>query len=128
MDGIEITGIRCYGYTGLLPEERVLGQWFEVDLKMSLDLAASGQSDKIEDTLDYRGTIGLVRHLVQKSRFSLLEALAEAIAAAILASDPVAEVQVRLSKLAAPIPDFSGKITVEILRRRDGWQAQDDVG
>jgi dihydroneopterin aldolase len=95
---------------------------------MSLDLAASGKSDKIEDTLDYRGTIGLVRHLVQKSRFSLLEALAEAIAAAILASAPVEEVQVRLSKLAAPIPDFSGKITVAIVRRRDGWQPQDDVG
>lgn len=128
MDGIEITGIRCYGYTGLLPEERVLGQWFEVDLKMSLDLAAPGKTDKIEDTLDYRGTIALVRHLVRKSRFSLLEALAEAIAAAILASAAVEAVQVRLSKLAAPIPDFGGKITVEIVRRRDEWQPQDNVG
>ncbi len=127
MDKIEITGIRCYGYTGFLPEERVLGQWFEVDLKMSLDLAAPGKTDKIEDTLDYRGTIGLVRHLVQKSRFSLLEALAEAIAAAILTSDTVAEVQVRLSKLAAPIPEFGGKITVEIVRRRDEWQPQDNL-
>ena len=128
MDKIEISGIRCYGYTGFLPEERVLGQWFEVDLKMSLDLAAPGKTDKIEDTLDYRGTIGLVRHLVQKSRFSLLEALAEAIAAAILASDAVEEVQVRLSKLAAPIPEFGGKITVEIIRHRDEWQPQDNLG
>ncbi|MDB9512135.1 dihydroneopterin aldolase, partial [Kamptonema animale CS-326] len=26
MDSIQLTGIRCYGYTGYLPEEQVLGQ------------------------------------------------------------------------------------------------------
>ena len=51
MDIIQLTGIRCYGYTGYLPEEQYLGQWFEVDLRMSLDLAIAGQSDAIEDTV-----------------------------------------------------------------------------
>ncbi len=36
MDCIHVTGIRAYGYTGYLPEEQSLGQWFEVDLKLWL--------------------------------------------------------------------------------------------
>jgi dihydroneopterin aldolase len=118
MDCIQLTGIRCYGYTGYLPEEQVLGQRFEVDLTLWLDLAVAGKSDVIEDTLDYRSVISTVQQLVKTSKFALVERLATAIAESILASDSVAQVQVRLSKPAAPIPDFSGKVTIEITRSK----------
>ena len=116
MDCIHLTGIRCYGYTGYLQEEQVLGQWFEVDLTLWLDLAASGESDNIADTLDYRSAIETVQQLVKTSKFALVEKLANAIADAILELAQVQQVQVRLSKLAAPIPDFGGKITIDITR------------
>lgn len=118
MDCIQLTGIRCYGYTGYLPEEQVLGQRFEVDLTLWLDLAVAGKSDVIEDTLDYRSVISTVQQLVKTSKFALIERLATAIAESILASDSVTQVQVRLSKPAAPIPDFSGKVTIEITRSK----------
>ncbi|MBW4649974.1 MAG: dihydroneopterin aldolase [Kastovskya adunca ATA6-11-RM4] len=116
MDFIQLTGIRSYGYTGYLQEEQVLGQWFEVDLTLWLDLSHPGQSDNIEDTLDYRRAIEIVKHLVKTSKFALVEKLASTIAEAILKLDKVQQVQVRLSKPAAPIPDFEGKITLEITR------------
>lgn len=116
MDCIHLTGIRCYGYTGYLQEEQVLGQWFEVDLTLWLDLAPSGESDNIADTLDYRSAIETVQQLVKTSKFALVEKLANAIADAILELAQVQQVQVRLSKLAAPIPDFDGKITIDITR------------
>jgi len=116
MDCIQVTGIRSYGYTGYLQEEQVLGQWFEVDLTMWLDLAAAGQSDDITDTLDYRRAIETVKQLVKTGKFALVEKLANAIADAILKLDRVQQVQVRLTKLAAPIPDFGGKITIDITR------------
>jgi dihydroneopterin aldolase len=116
MDCIHLTGIRCYGYTGYLQEEQVLGQWFEVDLTLWLDLAPSGRSDNIADTLDYRSAIETVQQLVKTSKFALVEKLANAIADAILELAQVQQVQVRLSKLAAPIPDFGGKITIDITR------------
>ncbi|PSO99054.1 MAG: dihydroneopterin aldolase [Cyanobacteria bacterium SW_6_48_11] len=96
MDSIQLTGIRCYGYTGFLPEEQVLGQWFEVDL-----------------------IIATVKHLVKTAKFALVEKLASAIADAILESESVQQVRVQLSKPAAPIPDFGGKIAIDITRRRD---------
>lgn len=118
MDYIELTGIRCYGYTGYLAEEQVLGQWFEVDVTLWLDLALAGESDAIEDTLDYRSIISTVQQIVKTSKFALIEKLAAAIAAAILRSKQISQVQVRLSKLAAPIPDFGGKITINLTRAR----------
>jgi dihydroneopterin aldolase len=116
MDCIQVTGIRGYGYTGYLQEEQVLGQWFEVDLTLWLDLAAAGESDDIADTLDYRRVIEIAKQLVKTSKFALVEKLASAIADAMLTLDKVQQVQVRLTKLAAPIPDFGGKITIDITR------------
>jgi len=116
MDRIHLTGIRSYGYTGALPEEQVLGQWFEVELSLWLDLSQPGHSDRLEDTLDYRAVIQLVQERVQTTRFKLLERLATVIAEEILAMEGVEQVQVRLTKLAAPIPNFTGLVTVEIIR------------
>lgn len=117
-DCIHLTGIRCYGYTGYLPEERVLGQWFEVDLTIWLDLTAAGHSDEIQDTLDYRNAFTRVQQFVKSAKFSLVEKLASAIADSILELDRVQQVRVQLSKLAAPIPDFGGKITIDITRSK----------
>ncbi|GBF79435.1 dihydroneopterin aldolase [Aphanothece sacrum] len=116
MDSIEITGIRSYGYIGYLPEEQVLGQWFEVDLTIAVDLQPSGTTDNIEDTLDYRQAIAIVKNRIATEKFALIEKLAAAIAKDILTLDRVQQVRVRLSKPAAPIPDFGGKITVDITR------------
>ena len=119
MDCIYLTGIRAYGYTGYLPEEQVLGQWFEVDVKLWLDLSTPAQSDAIEDTIDYRSVISLVQNLVKNSKFALVERLAGCIADSILLSnDLVKQVEVNLSKPAAPIPDFGGKITIHLIRNK----------
>jgi 7,8-dihydroneopterin aldolase/epimerase/oxygenase len=116
MDSIQIDGIRAYGYVGYLPEERVLGQWFEVDLTLWLDLEPAGNSDNIEDTLDYREAIAAVKQLIETSKFALVEKLIKAIADKLLTLEKVQQVRVKLSKPAAPIPNFSGKITLEIVR------------
>lgn len=116
MDRIKVTGIRCYGYTGLLPEEQILGQWFDVDLTIWVNLEKAGESDRIEDTLDYRSAIKLVKNQIGNNKYALVEKLASAIADAILQIEKVNKVRVQLSKPAAPIPDFGGKITIDITR------------
>lgn len=118
MDSISITGIRCYGYIGFFPEEKVLGQWFEVDLTIGLDLTAATKSDGLEDTVDYASIVKTVQQLVKNSKYALLEKVADAIATAILQQPLVENVKVSLSKLAAPIPDFGGKVTIKITRAK----------
>ncbi|MCC5634544.1 dihydroneopterin aldolase [Nostoc sp. CHAB 5844] len=122
MDCIHLTGIRCYGYTGYLPEEQVLGQWFEVDVKLWLDLSQAAKTDAIADTLDYRSVISAIQNLVKTSQFALLEKLAGTIADSILQQcDRVTQVQVVVTKPAAPIPDFGGKISIELTRNKSNF-------
>lgn len=120
MDCIHLTGIRSYGYTGYLPEEQVLGQWFEVDVRLWLDLVTAAKSDAIADTLDYRSVISLIQHLVKTSKFALIERLAGAIADSIIQEcHQITKVQVIVTKPAAPIPDFGGKISIELTRNKE---------
>lgn len=118
IDSIHIAGIRAYGYIGFLPEEKVLGQWFEVDLTLGVDLTRAGATDNLEDTLDYRDAIARTKSLIQESKFALIERLAAAIAESLLELEKIQQVRVKLTKPAAPIPDFGGKIAVEITRSR----------
>lgn len=122
MDYIRLTGIRAYGYTGFLAEERSLGQWFEVDINLWIDVSKAAESDKIEDTLDYRQVIYIAQNLIKTSKFSLIEKLAVVIAETILndtsSSLFLEKIQVTLSKLAAPIPDFAGNISIDVTRSK----------
>ena len=117
-DKIQVQGIRCYGYTGLLPEEQFLGQWFEVTLTLWVDLLIPGKSDQITDTVDYREAIALVKQLVSQNKFALVERLTDAIADAVLTLDLVQKVRVQLTKVSPPIPDFGGQIVIDITRSR----------
>ena len=119
MDSIQVSGIRAYGYVGYLPEEKVLGQWFEVDLTLWLDLKPAAKTDEIDDTLDYRVCIEIVKRQITTAKFALVEKLIDAIAKEILTLKQVERVCVKLSKPAAPIPNFGGKITLEIVREKD---------
>jgi dihydroneopterin aldolase len=117
MDCINLTGIRSYGYIGYLPEEKILGQWFEVDLKLWMDLSQAAVTDNIHHTVDYRSVIDLVQNLVKTSSFDLLERLAGAIASEILQyNDIIGQVQVTVIKPTPPIPDFTGRISVEMTK------------
>jgi 7,8-dihydroneopterin aldolase/epimerase/oxygenase len=116
MDALHLTGIRAYGYVGVLPEEQTLGQWFEVDLTLWLDLAAAGSSDRLDDTYDYVAIVQDIQALIQTIRCQLIETLAADIAQRVLASGEVAQVRVRVTKLTPPIPHFTGQVAVEITR------------
>lgn len=118
MDCIHLKGIRAYGYTGALAEEQVLGQWFEVELRLWLDLTLSGQTDRLDDTLDYRQVITQVQELIQTAKFTLIEKLASAIADRLLSLESIQQLDIRLTKVAPPIPNFSGTVTIELQRSK----------
>jgi 7,8-dihydroneopterin aldolase/epimerase/oxygenase len=117
LDCLHLKGIRGYGYTGVLPEEQVLGQWFEVNLQIYLDLNPSGQSDVLADTLHYGPLIAQIQEIIRRSHYNLVERLATVIADAVLEYPIVEQVHVCLIK-QPPIPDFGGQIQVEILRSK----------
>ena len=119
MDAIHLSNIRAYGYTGALPEENVLGQWFQADITLYIDLTAATASDRLADTHDYRTVINGTQQIIRDAKFALIERLAGAISTMALDSDPrLQQVTVKVTKLTPPIPDYTGQVAVEITRDR----------
>jgi dihydroneopterin aldolase len=105
---IELVGLELHGFHGVLPEERKAGQRFVVDLWLEpLDERAL-RTDRIEDTVDYRHVVGIVREVCQGRIYNLLEALAAALADALVERLPVSEARVRVRK-----PDVRLELPVE---------------
>ena len=119
LDTLQISGIRCYGYTGYFPEEQVLGQWFEVDLTIWMNLALTGSDDELAHTLNYAEVVERVTSLLETSRFRTVERLNTVIAETVLAFPPVQKVQSRLVKVSPPIPRFGGSIAICMTRSKD---------
>ena len=92
---IEIHGLQLHAYHGVLDEEREHGQTFLFDLWID---GPEVPTDRIEDALDYRGVVELVREISDGTRFRLLEALAAAVADAIRDRYGVERVKVRVRK------------------------------
>ncbi|MFQ3679342.1 MAG: dihydroneopterin aldolase [Pseudanabaenaceae cyanobacterium] len=120
---IYLQGVRAYGYVGLLPEENVLGQWFEVDATLAVDFQKATVSDDIHDTYDYRQAIAVIETTIQTSTFRLVERLAGEIANGLLADEKVTQVTVKVKKWP-PIPNFLGTVAVEVTRSKiPAWHA-----
>jgi dihydroneopterin aldolase len=95
---IELRGLVVFGRHGYLEEERRLGQRFLVDLWVDVRGEAT-DTDRIEDTVDYRRLAALVRELFGGPERLLLEGLAGAIADGIVERHSAVEhVRVRVRK------------------------------
>jgi len=116
------------GVHGALPEEGERSQPFALDLDVWLDARPAGTSDELVDTVDYGALVELAVGVVVDRRFQLLEALADAVARALLDSDErVTSVAVTVCKLRPPIPFDVGSVGIRVLRSRDGVR-QDGPG
>ncbi len=118
MDRIIFEKIQFYAYHGVLEEENRLGQKFEVDLEMYLNLQKAGESDNINDTINYALVYDVVNEILMGTKRQLLEAIAENIAQELLSKFPLTEIVVRVRKLNPPIHGYLKSVAVEIRRGR----------
>ena len=119
LDHILLEGMQFYGYHGVNPEERVLGQRYVVDLVADIDLRAAGNSDRIEDTVSYSHIYRAVRSVMEGEPRNLLESAAQAIADRVLAEFPVEAVTVTVKKPNPPVRGSSiESAAVQIHRTR----------
>jgi dihydroneopterin aldolase len=120
-DRLTLRGMHFDARHGVLPHEKVEAQPFEVDLVLHADLSEAARTDALADTVDYAGLFDLVRAIVTGPSFDLIEALADAVARAVLAAtDPrlVDAVEVRVRKPRAPIDGQLDTVEAALVRRR----------
>lgn len=118
LDRISLRGMLFLARHGVTLEERMEPQPFEVDVEMRRDLTAAARSDELADTIDYSEIFSVVARIVEGESFRLLEALAGAIADAVLAATDVQAVEVRVRKPRAPLPGPFETVEVALTRSR----------
>ncbi len=101
---------------GVLPEERTRPQPFEVDLELHVDLRPAGDSDALDDTVDYGAVCAAVSRVVATERYALLERLAARIADVCRADPRVAGVVVEVRKMHPPVRSMVRHVGVRIER------------
>lgn len=116
-DLLRLRNITIFGFYGVSPQEREVGQKIEIDLELHADLSAACASDSLQDTINYETVYTTVMELVGAGkRYRLLESLGEEICGTILRRYPVSRVVIRLRKLNLPFPNNLSHIEIELAR------------
>ena len=101
MDIIFLQALEIDTVIGIYDWERKIKQKVVFDLEMATDIRKAADSDKIEDTLNYKAVAKRVISFVEDSHFELVETLAERVAEIILQEFSVPWVKLTLNKMGA---------------------------
>lgn len=117
---IFIEGLEVYGHHGVIPEEKVLGQRFYFDVRLTVDDCPAALTDRVEDAIDYTEVIDAILDVTTTESYSLLERLAHVTAETILKRFPVDEVWVQVRKPSPPVACSLAGVSVALeLQRAD---------
>ena len=114
---VELRGLELRGFHGVLDEERREGQRFVFDVELEVGEEAA-TSDRIEDAVDYREVAAAVREVSDGRRYHLLEALAAAVAGALIERFPVRGARVRVAKPDVVLDPQVASAAVSVMRER----------
>jgi 7,8-dihydroneopterin aldolase/epimerase/oxygenase len=120
-DSVFVNGLVLHAYHGVMPHEGKVGQPFNVDLVLDIDLAGAEKSDKVADTVSYDAVVGVASRSFTARRYRLVEAAAGAVADALLEAFPrVTGVRVTVRKPHAPVAAVFDDVGVTLVRSRHG--------
>jgi len=116
MDKIRILNLKIPGRHGVYDFEKDHNQIFELDVEMHMQLSGAGESDNLEDTVNYDDAVALITTVFSTKCYSLLEALGEAICSKLLSEYPIEKVIIKIRKPNAPIIEKLDTVEVELVR------------
>jgi dihydroneopterin aldolase len=116
---VRLEGLSVYAHHGMVAEERSLGQRFEFDVEVDVANCAACRTDEAADAVAYEAIAAVIVEVATNFRFSLMEALAEAVCMELLAEFDIACVRLAVSKTAPSIPHALARATVKLERTRE---------
>lgn len=115
---VRVSGLECFGYHGVFPEERRDGQLFVADLEWTLIDTESTRTDHLADTVDYEGVTEAVAAILEGPPVALIEHLAHLIAERVMAEPLVTEVSVTVRKPQVRLARTVAETSVTLRRSR----------
>jgi dihydroneopterin aldolase len=111
---VELRNLRVFGHHGVHREEREAGQDFLFDV--DLEVGDRGSSDNPDEAVDYVAVARTVREVSDAHTYSLIEALAIAVADALCTRFGVENATVRITKPAVMPAGLEGTVSVSVTR------------
>ena len=109
--------IRCI--IGVNQEERTEKQDVIINVILFTDTRKAGQTDDLDDSVDYKKVKKTILSLVENSEFLLIEKLADEIAKVCLDDSKVQKVNVTVDKPG--VLRYTRSVAVEIVRTRESY-------
>ncbi len=117
-DMIWLYGISCRCRIGVPASERARPQKILVDIGLAGSIRPAARQDDFRRAVDYEAVEKLIRAESEAIECSLMETLAERLAAAVLKTQPrVSALRIRVRKTPAVMPK-TREVVVEIWRNR----------
>ncbi len=113
---IRVKNLRLRTIIGIQDWERKKKQDIVINLEIESDGSAAAESDRIEDSVDYKSLTKKVIQVVESSKFHLLEKLSSTIASAIMENERVRRVRVEVDKPHAL--RFADSVSIESVAER----------
>lgn len=98
MDIVYIRDLRIDAVIGIYEWEKRIKQQININLEMGWDNSIPAASDDIKDTLNYKACANLVKDLVSRSEYELVETLAEKISELLLKEMKIPWIKVSVGK------------------------------
>ncbi len=115
-DKIFLEGLAVSCIIGIFDWERKKKQRVLIDFEIPAEIRKAARRDRIEDALDYKEIAHQLTGFISKSRFYLIETLAEKTAEMVLKRFKVRQIKLRVSKPGAI--RGAKNVGVEIVRKR----------
>ena len=118
-DIVFVRGLLIHAHHGVMKHVSKVGQRFEIDLELTIDLSAASRSDKLADTVSYAAIVDVASRAFSQRSFRLVEAAAGAVVDAILAAfPPVQAIRITVHQPHAPISAIFADVGVTLTRSR----------
>lgn len=113
---IEIEGMKFYAYHGHFAAEQIVGNYFEVNVRIETECRTAALSDKLEDALNYQAVYETIQE-VMKVKSALLENVAHRILDALYQRfDSIEKARLKISKLNPPMGGEISRVSVTLER------------
>lgn len=113
---ITIDKLRLHCNHGVLEQERIVGNEFDVTVVFSYDASKAILSDNVYSAISYAEVIAVVKRTMQTPSALLEHAAGQVIDALATAFPSIISVTVSITKIAPPIPVQMRGVTVSLTR------------
>lgn len=111
---IFLENVKIYAYHGVLPEEKIIGTYFIVNVELHADLWKAVGTDDLNDTINY-AKINEIIHQQMEIPSELMEHVAGRILKNIKVTFPqISFVKIRITKTSPPMKGEMDGVSVEI--------------